>query len=174
MREALQRLEADGFVRMSNRGLTVVDFSTEELADLCRVRIELEALACRLAAASRSEEHLIALDHILSETARATPSDDAAPLVELNHAFHSTIAQSARNAYLESQLRHLRSLIERLQTTTLRDRQRQTEALEQHRAIAEAIRARDEQAAADLGRAHFEKATLIRLHNKRLQELRAG
>ena len=170
VREALHRLEVDGLVRMSNRGLVVADFSSDELADLCRVRVELEGLACRLAAAARTDDDLAVLDDILNGTTTAVAAADVVRLVALNHAFHRAVAKAARNIYFENQLDQLRSLIERLQTTTLTEPERQSETLAAHRKIVQAISARDEDGAAAAGRAHFASAAAIRLRNKRVAE----
>src|ERR1051326_8637601 len=53
VREALHRLEVDGLVRTSSRGMVVVDFSEDELVELCVAREGIESMVARLAAAAR-------------------------------------------------------------------------------------------------------------------------
>src|SRR6266568_7930476 len=132
VREAIRRLEADDLIQNTGQGWIVGVFSTDELAELCTVREALEGLASRLAATARSEIEVLGLRRILSDYRKATEEQDIQRLVVLNHAFHETIWQAARNRYLFQQLVTLRSHIERMQKTTLSIPSRQQEALVQH------------------------------------------
>src|SRR5690606_6911966 len=63
MREAIQKLEARNLVvRVPHAGARVVSLSLSELRDIYEVRLELESMACRLAAqrmSGRSEERRV-------------------------------------------------------------------------------------------------------------------
>ncbi|SRR6266700_3588869 len=168
VREAIHRLEVDNLVQDSGQGLVVGSVSPDELAELCAVREVLEGMASRLAATARSEIDLLSLQNILHDYQEATEKQDVQQLVALNHAFHETIWQAARNRYLFHELITLRSSIERLQKTTLHEPQRQREALAQHRAVLEAIINHDGDAAERLTRQHFREAMAIRLKMVRL------
>lgn len=172
VREALRKLEVDGLVRESGRGMVVVDFSYDDLAELCAVRETLEGLACRLAAVSRSELELAALRRIMEDIRAATARADVSRLVVLNNAFHETVWQAARNRYLAHQLRTLRGLIERLQTTTLRVPERRREAMLEHEAILDAIERGDADSAERLARDHMRKAMALRLALRRMATAR--
>ena len=163
VREALQRLEADGLVREGDGGgLEVCGFSLDELADLCTVRAVLEGLVTELAANARSDLEIETLGRIVMAEESALSSDVEAQ-IELNHAFHDTVWRASRNRYLADELERLRSLIERLQETTLRDPSRLEESIREHAAIVTALEMRDTEAAQRLGRAHFERTTSARL-----------
>jgi len=168
VREAIHRLEVDNLVQDSGQGLVVGSVSPDELAELCAVREVLEGMASRLAATARSEIDLLSLQNILHDYQEATEKQDVQQLVALNHAFHETIWQAARNRYLFHELITLRGSIERLQKTTLNEPQRQREALAQHRAVLEAIINHDGDAAERLTRQHFREAMAIRLKMVRL------
>ena len=163
VREALHRLEMDGLVAAGGRGLVVVDHSIAEMTELCTVREELEGFASRLGASSRSELDLATLEQIVEESREATTAHDVPRLIELNHLFHETIWESARNRYLARQLGLLRGLIERRGSSTLADPKRQTEALAEHVAIFDAISRQDPEAAAQATHEHFRKAMGLRL-----------
>ena len=174
VREALHRLEMDGLVVSDGRGLVVVDHSVDEMAELCSVREELESFAARLGAVSRSELDLSTLDQMIRETVTATKSQNVTRLIELNHLFHETIWQTARNRYLARQLGLLRGLIERRgEESTLTDKARRAEALEEHTVIYRAFADRDADAAAKATREHFRRAMALRLMRLRERE-RAG
>lgn len=167
VREALHRLEVDGLVREGEGGgLEVWSFSLDELADLCAVRETLEGMATGLAAVSRSDMELSTLRSIVAAEQETLPRDDELAIhrrVDLNHSFHETIWRAGRNRYLAEELAHLRSLIERLQDTTLRHIDRVESAIGEHLAIIKALDERDVDTATSLAREHFRNAMATRL-----------
>jgi DNA-binding GntR family transcriptional regulator len=167
VREALHRLEVDGLVREGDGGgLEVWGFSLDELADLCAVRETLEGMATGLAAMSRSDMELSTLRSIVSAEEETLSRNDETAIqrrVDLNHSFHETIWRSARNRYLTEELAHLRSLIERMQDTTLRYPDRVEQAISEHVAIIDALEGREVDTAASLAREHFRNAMATRL-----------
>jgi DNA-binding GntR family transcriptional regulator len=168
VREALHKLEVDGLVgEGESGGLEVLGFSLDELADLCAVRETLEGMATELAAVSRSELEIATLRSIVDAEEEALDrGDDDETItyrVELNHSFHETLWRASRNRYLADELKHLRSLIERLQDTTLRRGERRRRAIAEHRAIVDALEARDAATAGSLARTHFRNALATRL-----------
>jgi DNA-binding GntR family transcriptional regulator len=163
VREAIRRLEADDLIQNTGQGWVVGAFSPDELAELCTVREALEGLASRLAATARSEIEVLGLRRILSDYRKATETQDVPRLVALNHAFHETIWQAARNRYLFQQLVTLRSHIERMQKTTLSIPSRQQDALVQHELLLEAIVRRDAEEAERLACQHFREAMALRM-----------
>jgi DNA-binding GntR family transcriptional regulator len=166
VREALHRLEVDGLVNEGSGGLEVNGFTANQLADLCAVRETLEGMATSLAARSCSLLELETLRRIVREEEALLERDgDLIDRVDLNHRFHETIWRASRNRYLADEIQNLRSLIERLQNSTLRERQRSLEAIGEHRAIISAIEAGDDREAGSLARIHFRKAMAIRLAN---------
>jgi len=165
VREALKRLEAEGFVQViPYRGVVVAEPSADELADLCVVRDVLEALAARLAAQAASDMELIALEDLARAFEEAVEKGEVSAMVEANHAFHEAIWRASRNRVLAQQLRQLRDRIFTHQTTTLTLPQRRRAAREEHRAILEALKARDPERAAEAARHHFQLAEATRLN----------
>lgn len=166
VREALHRLEVDGLIRTSARGATVVEFTAEELAETCAVRDHLEGLAARLGAAQHTDLDLVMLDELTAEF-EAAFGGDVARIIDLNHEFHEIVWGAARNAFLRTQLARVRALIERRDSTTLGTDERQREALAEHRAIVEAFRAGDPDAAEAAAREHFHRASARRVLTRR-------
>ncbi len=168
VREALHKLEVDGLVQATPRGMVVTRFSLEELSDLCSVREVLEGMATGVAAASMTDLELITLRGIQEQYRESSLRGDIPRITALNHAFHETIWQGSRNRYLQERLTVLRSQIERLQETTLAMEGRRLEASEEHDRIVTAIERREVETADRVARAHFRKAMAIRLMNRRL------
>ncbi|MEU7987679.1 GntR family transcriptional regulator [Streptosporangium canum] len=166
--QALRRLQSDGLLRASQHGLLVNELSADELSETCTVRDSLEALAARLAASTRTDLDVALLEE-LTERFEAAIGGDVSEIVELNHAFHDAVWDAARNSALRRFLLQTRSLIERLNSTTLSSEARQRQALDEHRAILAAIAARDADTAESVALQHFHKATAIRILSKRVR-----
>lgn len=173
VREAFRRLEVDGLIRTTGRGATVVEFTLEELAQVCVVRDQLEALAARLAATQRTDLDLAMLDESTAEF-EAAIDGELWRIVDLNHDFHDTIWEAARNRFLKRQLELARSLIERHDATTLETEDRQREALAEHLAILAALRASDADAAETTTLEHFHRASARRVLAKRATRRKRG
>jgi DNA-binding GntR family transcriptional regulator len=164
VREAIRRLQAEGLIQDSGSGPVAMTLNSGVLADMCEVRESLEGLACRLAALRHTGMGVLTLadlaDRWSDAVARDAPAED---FIRLNTVFHETIWQIAGNRYLADQLGTLRSRIELTGQTTLRDRERQVEAMGEHLDIVTAIKARDSDKAGELARHHFQRAMAIRL-----------
>jgi DNA-binding GntR family transcriptional regulator len=166
VRQALQRLKQAGLLRESARALVVSEFSAEELKEFCAVRDQLEALAAQLAASGRTEVDLILMEEIQTLFEKAIGGDPS-EVLRLNHEFHNAVWEASRNRFLQEQLTHVRGLIERMDTTTLDTVERQQQALEEHRAIYDALVERDEERARLAALHHFNRATAKRLLARR-------
>ncbi|MCG5215199.1 GntR family transcriptional regulator [Streptosporangium sp. KLBMP 9127] len=171
--QALRHLQSDALLRASRHGLLVNELSADELSEACTVRDSLEALAARLAASARTDLDIALLEE-LTEQFEAAIGGDVSEIVELNHAFHDAVWDAARNSFLRRNLMQTRSLIERLNSTTLSAEARQRQALGEHRAILAAIIARDADVAEAVTLEHFHKATAMRILSKRAQARRGN
>jgi DNA-binding GntR family transcriptional regulator len=164
VREALQRLRAEGYVeRGRRRGLAVAQPTQEELLDLCVVRETLEGLAARLAAKGITTSEVYFLEALCQDTERALERDDLHELARLNAEFHAVLWRAARNRFLAQELQRIWLLITRQPVTTLSYPGRAREALEEHRALLDAIRRGDADRAEQLARQHMARAQMIRM-----------
>jgi DNA-binding GntR family transcriptional regulator len=139
----------------------VRSLGTAEVLELYAMREILEGAAARLAAqhASRSETDAL----VDLENAFEARSNDPAEMARLNRAFHEMIFRSARNRYLDSALQELQDGIALLGATTFSIVGRSSTAAEEHRALIDAIAARDADRAESLARAHIREALRARL-----------
>lgn len=164
VREALQRLRAEGYLeRGRRRGLAVSEPTQEELVDLCVVRETLEGLAARLAARGITTSEVYFLEELCEDMERALQQGDLHALARLNAEFHAVIWRAARNRYLARELQRIWLLITRQPVTTLSYPGRAREALAEHRALLDAIRCGDADRAEQLARQHMARAQMIRM-----------
>ena len=169
VREAIRKLEHDGFVVMIPRkGAYVADISLKDIAEIFDVRKALEGLAAQLAAERATEEDLERTERILVEYGECIERQDIQRLIEVDTRFHEAIYQMAGNSRLQQMLSLLREQVQRFRTMTLSHGPRMRIALEEHRRIVEAIASRDGEHAARLAAEHIESA------ENALMELIAG
>lgn len=154
VREALRRLEAEGFiVTQLHRGAKVVRHETSRLQENFRVRAVLESLAAEMAGERVTEEDLDDITSLHEQLARCDPQDR--DLVdELNRRFHFRVYESARSPVLGALLNHLWHSLDS-PPNLLRDL---ADSVEQHGQLVEALRQRDGQRAGELTRHHVEGA----------------
>ncbi len=102
VREAIRRLVAEGLVDLLPRkGAFVAALSAKEVADVFAVRIELEALSARLAAALATETDVAELEAINRRCAMAVEAKDPSAFFEHNDALHRAIGDISGNDYLQ-------------------------------------------------------------------------
>ncbi|KOU77942.1 GntR family transcriptional regulator [Streptomyces sp. MMG1533] len=155
VREALQRLNTEGWVDLRPAQGAFVHEPTEEEADqLLTVRTLLEAEAARLAAANSDKAGIEALNEILKQGRLAVASDDVDAAVALNARFHGKIMELAGNAVLAELAAQVDRRVRWYYTPVAR--QRGSQSWVEHQELIAAIEDRDEQRATDLMRQHTE------------------
>lgn len=156
VREALMRLETDGFVVSEPRvGLVVAGNTIESLAEVYEVREVLEGFAAKLAARYARPSDLTALRGVLEETAAATAAGEIARLRALNNRFHESVHVAARNDQLRRVQQRLLNLVRLSPISAYAVPGRPEAALAEHRAILEAITVGEEERAARLAGEHM-------------------
>ncbi|QIB36143.1 GntR family transcriptional regulator [Ancylobacter pratisalsi] len=108
VREALNRLESEGFVtRKPGRVLVVKEFSTRELIETLHVRQIMESEAISLAAARVPMEELDAVEADI-HALLATPNPSAEADWQVDSRLHRMIATHSGNAVLAGMIESLR------------------------------------------------------------------
>lgn len=152
IREALQRLAREHFVSvLPRRGMFVSGIDVSELSMLFETRTVLEPYAARLAAVRGHDRHWNAMADALAATADI---DGAEALMAIDRSCHELLWEAADNRFLLDTLDMLYAQSDRLWHLHLADVADTSEIASEHRAILEALRAGDGQAAATLVETH--------------------
>ncbi|MFB6835876.1 GntR family transcriptional regulator [Streptomyces sp. NPDC056361] len=154
VREAMQRLESEGFLSVRpRRGSVVADFGPRDAAHLFDVRENLEGLAARLAARHATPAQLRDLEGLLARARTAAESGRLREAVSLNADFHRRIVELSGNPLLADLMAPLDSRLRRLfrLTSAQSDGEPMCGA---HERLYAAVRDRDEDGAETLARAH--------------------
>lgn len=160
VREAFLRLEAEGLLRLyPQRGALVVPVSPEEVRAVMEARLALEQFAVgtvvrhgRAACQTAFERMSVELER--QRDAGSTP--DLREFLESDRAFHGTVLEVAENSILVGFYASLRDRQMRMiGESAIRDPQRITTILDEHRNIAEALRDADFQRALKAVKVHL-------------------
>ncbi|MFI0537249.1 GntR family transcriptional regulator [Streptomyces sp. WSLK1-3] len=155
VREALQRLNTEGWVDLRPAQGAFVHEPTDEEADqLLTVRTLLEAEAARLAAANAGSAGVAALEDLCAQGERAVAADDVDAAVALNARLHAKVMELAGNAVLAELAGQVDRRVRWYYTPVARQRGRQSWI--EHRELIAAIADRDEQRATAVMRQHTE------------------
>ncbi|MGV9630093.1 GntR family transcriptional regulator [Streptomyces sp. NPDC003487] len=155
VREALQRLNTEGWVDLRPAQGAFVHEPTEEEADqLLTVRTLLEAEAARLAAAAAGSDGVARLEELCGQGEEAVAADDVDAAVALNARFHAAVMELAGNTVLADLAAQVDRRVRWYYTPVARRRGRQSWI--EHRELIAAIADGDEQRATRLMREHTE------------------
>ncbi|MDE2450609.1 MAG: GntR family transcriptional regulator [Gammaproteobacteria bacterium] len=165
IREAILKLESEKLAeRFSRRGLVVAQITREEVLEVYAVREMLDGFSARLAALGTMPAELDRLTWLNERLRDAANSGDAKAMIELNIEFHEGICQASRNSLLLEFVQRIHEWVRRFSDTTMSQPGRGLEAVAEHEALLEAIRARDPDAAERIARDHMGRARQLRVH----------
>ena len=161
VREALRRLAAEGLIdHWPNRGALVRRLSARDIIEFFQIRVEVESLAARLAAESDDADarrrFIAAIRPILSDEPRRLPE-----YLAENAAFHEALMAFAGNRQLRDLAMRLHLPLIMAQVVDILTADVLSESVLEHRGIADAILKREAQVAANLMRAHLERAAVL-------------
>ncbi len=150
VRDALRMLEGDGLVTLeSHRGATVTEIPRDEILQIIGMRMWMEILAVREATPRHTAASMKRVEKLLADAEEAMRAGDGRAYTRVNRSLHEAIEAPAP----ESIRQLVRDLWERLWQTRRRTALFETlphripEAQREHRAMVDAIRAGDADAA---------------------------
>ena len=112
VREALRQVESEGLiVTIPNRGPTVSQLSTRDVASIYEVRGALEALAAQLFAASASDEQVAELDAAVTQLDGAYKTGDLEKIVVAKRIFYDVLLEGCGNNILPTLFRTMNARI---------------------------------------------------------------
>src|SRR5579884_371097 len=156
VREALRQLEAEGLVTFSpHRGAVVSSLSLDEIVELFELRADIESNLLDRAIPRMSQEQLDRAVDVLDEFEEALHAGEATRWGPLNWRFHAALYVSANRNFTMNVLQKLHQHSDRYFRMQLLLAHGGERASREHRAIAEAVAARDVPTALERMREHI-------------------
>jgi DNA-binding GntR family transcriptional regulator len=167
VREALKELTAEGLVEhVPYRGVRVIEFSSDDIADLYACRSFMEGMAARLAAANITSDELVELKALQVQMKVLLEAKVLSEYGELNRRFHRLIFSASRRAYLTRTLNQMWDTFPSMlwgnfaRTAGKPLPQRDLADIDEHEALIAALEKRDGEAAERIARRHIEESGL--------------
>jgi DNA-binding GntR family transcriptional regulator len=143
IREALQRLNAEGLVHIvPRRGMFVTDISITDLQKIFEVRTVLTGFCARLAAQRATTDQIAQMERVLRDLEQVQ-SGDYKVLIDIDRRFQRLMYQAAGNDILAESLDRLYDLSLRIWYLVLHQLGDVRDAIEEHQQVAEALKAGD-------------------------------
>jgi DNA-binding GntR family transcriptional regulator len=168
IREALKKLEQDGFVTIiPNVGASVAEFSQRDIEHFYDLMSVLEGLAVRVITPFVTEEHLKRIEALVDKVEAART---ATQFYELNNQLHSFLIALSENDHLIKLVDNFMFKIRCLNLQCLFSPGQMAAGVKEHRKIFEAMKERKAVKAEQLMRNHLlcAKNRLIKFINKSL------
>ncbi|WP_201002567.1 GntR family transcriptional regulator [Paenibacillus glycanilyticus] len=141
VREALRKLQAEGFVTFERRSVTVNELSVEEVQRVFTIRLRLELLAAEWSLSRATPDDIGVLEDILDTM--ANPKIDVKEWRTLNKLFHMRFYQCSESSHLLELIRNVWDKVEPYMTIYSSSVEDFQEAQVQHGEILDLIRNRN-------------------------------
>ncbi|MGW1157921.1 GntR family transcriptional regulator [Streptomyces sp. NPDC002519] len=157
VRAAVERLTAEGLFSLSGGSPVVREVSKADLLDALQIRAPLEGLAAELAAPRLTEEQTTELAELNERFAAAVSQGDSKAARKADLEFHQRVQAECGNAMLVEHLDRVQSFLV-LAAYSAAWEHTWDQAVPEHAAIIDALRARDPRAACLAASAHVSRA----------------
>ena len=158
VREALRRLQQEHILEETSKGLMVLGITREDLQDILELRIRTEGLAAARCAQLITDEQLATLKETLELQEFYLTKQDSDHIKGMDSKFHELIYRYSGSTVICDTLTPLHKKAQRYRKLSEENNSRARASVEEHRAIYEAIAARDPEAAAAAILRHTENA----------------
>jgi len=165
VREALKKLEAEGFVQIvPRRGAFVTQTSVDDMEDLYFARTILEGQAAYHGAEKITDADLDSLKSLMAQMGEALERHDFQRFMDCNRRFHFTIYDAAGSRYLSNMIGSVWELAERYRFRYIFFKDQASIIQGEHQAILDACIARDKDRLRDVIVHHMHQ-TLVGVRN---------
>ena len=159
IREALRRLEDEGFVQTAaNRWTRVAPLDFDEASDLYPILWSLESLAISQAKGRLEADDLRAMREANERLERALAAGDAVGASEADYDFHWALVARSDNSRLIAMIDDLKVKLRRLDMAYFKGSSVTEQSVAEHRRIQEALEAGDYERAVEWVRTNWEES----------------
>ena len=143
VREALHRLEQEHIIEITPKGILILGVTEQDLKDIFAIRLRIEGLASAFAAENMTSEQLAELKEALDLQEFYVSKHDPEHIKTMDSRFHQLIYRYCGSSVLNDTLLPLHKKVQKYRRASVEDNSRAQESVCEHRAIYEAIEARN-------------------------------
>jgi len=160
IREAIRMLELEGFVESQPKGGVIVKkISMEDIEEIYRIRIALEAIIIDEAIKKAEKKDIRKLTRLMEDTEELLEEyEDEKEVFELFAQFNNILYEIAKLKRVEDMITNIKLYLSKFRRIAVENDERRRIAFEDHKAIVEAIKDRDSERALELNKLHLERS----------------
>lgn len=160
IREAIRMLELEGFVESQPKGGVIVKkISMEDIEEIYRIRIALEAIIIDEAIRKAEKKDIRKLTRLMEDTEELLEEyEDEKEVFELFAQFNNILYEIAKLKRVEDMITNIKLYLSKFRRIAVENDERRRIAFEDHKAIVEAIKDRDSERALELNKLHLERS----------------
>lgn len=147
VREALRRLEQEHIVETHSKGITVIGIGKEDAHFIFEIRKRIEGLAASACARNASEEQLKEMKDLVDLQEFYSEKSESDKVKSIDSNFHELVYRGAGSPVIYDTLLPLHKKLSKFRKISYSNNSRAAVSAKEHRAIYEAIAARDEKKA---------------------------
>ena len=171
VREAIRKLELEGFVNMlPRRGAQVADLSVKDIMDVLEVRASLDGLATELSAERITQDEIKELNHTHMQFVNFVEKENLQGSIKKDVEFHDIIYRSSRNDKLIQISSNLREQIHRFRVIYIKDTSSSKDLIKEHGDIYDAILHKDCERARNVAHTHIKNQEVAIVKSLRIQK----
>ncbi len=156
LREAISQLKKDGLLTTDNNTTKVIELNKHDYEGLYDCRMALEKRAIKLVIKQITNKEIILLEQLLIDAEQSLAKGDFIQTLMHNSDFHQILNDACPNKWLVQFLEQIRSLLLLYRANSLMISEHNTEIIQEHRMILEAVKARNIEAATKSVEAHLQ------------------
>jgi len=166
VREAMQKLVAEGFVKTTpNQTMVVTEVFPEDVKEVLQVRGVLEGLAARIVAKKINRQEIDELENIVAQMSLHVSKENLSSYCKVDDEFHDLILNICGNKWIIQIRDNLGSFIYRFRIKSLSVPGRLKHSLEEHQAIMESLKKHNSAEADRLSQVHMGNTVINILKN---------
>ena len=158
VREALHRLEQEHIIEITQKGILVLGVTEQDLKDIFAIRLRIEGMASAFAVENMTPEQLNELKETLELQEFYVGKQDPERIKTMDSKFHQLIYRYCGSAVLNDTLMPLHKKVQKYRRASVENNSRAQQSAREHRAIFEAIEARNAELAEKYTTEHIANA----------------
>lgn len=158
IREALRRLEQEHLIEESGKGSVVIGITERDLGDIFLIRCNVEGMAAAAAAQHHTEQQLAEIKETVELQEFFLARGDREQIKLMDNRFHKLVYCASGSIVFADVLLPLHKKIQKYRRAALDSKSRAAASVAEHRALYEAIAARDVLQAEKLSVQHVQNA----------------
>lgn len=144
IREALTRLETERLITTTPMGALVLGITDNDVRDMFKVKLHLDPIIVKMAASNISDEALDKLKDNIEQQSFYNSKGNLEKLRDLDTEFHDIIYAESKSPTLQYILTGIHHKLLKYRIASLKIEDRSDHSVDEHEAIYEALKSRDE------------------------------